>query len=85
MSQNKTKQKGFEIKEIKDTDRPRTTTERSILTLKPLPKIDPKNKGKKVFEEKVESDADSEGVNEPEKKFKMLANDEEIAKKVQEE
>ncbi|GJU63800.1 hypothetical protein Tco_1245635 [Tanacetum coccineum] len=79
------KQKGFEIKEIKDTDRPRNTTERSILTLKPLPKIDPKNKGKKVFEEKVESDADSEGVNEPEKKFKMLANDEEIAKKVQEE
>ncbi|GJW77130.1 hypothetical protein Tco_0138812 [Tanacetum coccineum] len=35
MSQNKTKQKGVEIKEIKDTDRPRTTTERSILTLKP--------------------------------------------------
>ncbi|GJX42008.1 hypothetical protein Tco_0256998 [Tanacetum coccineum] len=57
MSQNKTKQKGFEIKEIKDTDRPRTTTERSILTLKPLPKIDPKDKGKKVLEEKAESDA----------------------------
>ncbi|GJU80905.1 hypothetical protein Tco_1283270 [Tanacetum coccineum] len=81
MSQNKTKQKGFEIKEIKDTDRPRTTTERSILTLKPLPKIDPKDKGKKVLEEKAES----EGVNEAEKKFKMLANDEEIARKVQEE
>ncbi|GKC00627.1 hypothetical protein Tco_0986763 [Tanacetum coccineum] len=81
MSQNKTKQKGVEIKEIKDTDRPRTTTERSILTLKPLPKIDPKDKGKKVLEEKAES----EGVNEAEKKFKMLANDEEIAKKVQEE
>ncbi|GJS32504.1 hypothetical protein Tco_0530886 [Tanacetum coccineum] len=61
MSQNKTKQKGFEIKEIKDTDRPRTTTERSILTLKPLPKIDPKDKGQK------------------------LANDKEIARKVQEE
>ncbi|GKA27973.1 hypothetical protein Tco_0714141 [Tanacetum coccineum] len=85
MSQNKTKQKGFEIKEIKDTDRPRTTTERSILTLKPLPKIDPKDKGKKVLEEKAESDAESEGVNEAEKKFKMLANDEEIARKVQEE
>ncbi|GJU10633.1 hypothetical protein Tco_1133029 [Tanacetum coccineum] len=85
MSQNKTKQKGVEIKEIKDTDRPRTTTERSILTLKPLPKIDPKDKGKKVLEEKVESDAESEGVNEAEKKFKMLANDEEIARKVQEE
>ncbi|GJS75692.1 putative ribonuclease H-like domain-containing protein [Tanacetum coccineum] len=82
MSQNKTKQKGFEIK---DTDRPRTTTERSILTLKPLPKIDPKDKGKKVLEEKAESDAESEGVNEAEKKFKMLANDEEIARKVQEE
>ncbi|GKC17427.1 hypothetical protein Tco_1014209 [Tanacetum coccineum] len=85
MSQNKTKQKGFEIKEIKDTDRPRTTTERSILTLKPLPKIDPKDKGKKVLEEKAKSDAESEGVNEAERKFAQLANDEEIARKVQEE
>ncbi|GJW15814.1 hypothetical protein Tco_0019947 [Tanacetum coccineum] len=82
MSQNKTKQKGVEIK---DTDRPRTTIERSILTLKPLPKIDPKDKDKKVLEEKAESDAESEGVNEAKKKFKMLANDEEIARKVQEE
>ncbi|GJT33712.1 hypothetical protein Tco_0924131 [Tanacetum coccineum] len=57
MSQNKTKQKGFEIK---DTDRPRTTTERSILTLKPPPKIDPKDKGKKVLKEKAELDAESE-------------------------
>ncbi|GJS66961.1 hypothetical protein Tco_0681525 [Tanacetum coccineum] len=53
----------------------------SILTLKPLPKIDPKDKGNKVLEEKAES----EGVNEVKKKFKMLANDEEIARKVQEE
>ncbi|GKA55837.1 hypothetical protein Tco_0754909 [Tanacetum coccineum] len=81
MSQNKTKQKGFEIKEIKDTDRPRTTTERSILTLKPLPKIDPKDKGKKVLEEKAESDAESEGVNEAKRKFAQLANDEEITRK----
>ncbi|GJY68017.1 hypothetical protein Tco_0470999 [Tanacetum coccineum] len=78
MSQNKTKQKGVEIK---DTDRPITTTERSILTLKPLPKIDPKDKGKKVLEEKAKSDVESEGVNEAEKKFKILANDEEIARK----
>ncbi|GKB83591.1 hypothetical protein Tco_0950486 [Tanacetum coccineum] len=85
MSQNKTKQKGFMIKEIKDTDRPRTTTERSILTLKLLPKIDPKDKGKKVIEEKAELDAESEGVNEAERKFTQLANDEEIARKVQEE
>ncbi|GJY58496.1 hypothetical protein Tco_0458388 [Tanacetum coccineum] len=81
MNQNKTKQKGVEIKEIKDTDRPRTITERSILTLKLLPKIDPKDKGKKVLKEKAES----EGVHEAKKKFKMLANDEEIARKVQEE
>ncbi|GKD07649.1 hypothetical protein Tco_1187334, partial [Tanacetum coccineum] len=85
MSQNKTKQKGFEIIEIKDTDRPRTTTERSILTLKPLPKIDPKDKGKKVLEEKAESDAESKGVNEAKRKFAQLANDEEIARKVQDE
>ncbi|GJS79953.1 hypothetical protein Tco_0729834 [Tanacetum coccineum] len=85
MSQNKTKQKGCEIKEIKDTDKPRTTTKRSILTLKPLPKIDPKDKGKKVLEEKAKSDAESEGVNEAERKFAQLANDEEIARKVQEE
>ncbi|GKD57943.1 hypothetical protein Tco_1291330, partial [Tanacetum coccineum] len=85
MSQNKTKQKGFEIKEIKDTNRPRTTTERSILTLKPLPKIDPKDKVKKVLEEKAESDAESEGVNKVKRKFAQLANEEEISRKVQEE
>ncbi|GJS04269.1 hypothetical protein Tco_0320777 [Tanacetum coccineum] len=85
MSQNKTKQKGFEIKEIKDIDKPRTTAERLILTLKPLPKIDPKDKGKKVLEEKDESDVESKGVNEAERKFAQLANDKEITKKVQEE
>ncbi|GJS60646.1 hypothetical protein Tco_0655430 [Tanacetum coccineum] len=57
----------------------------TIAQFLPLPKIDPKDKGKKVLEEKVESDAELEGVNEAEKKFKMLANDEEIARKVQEE
>ncbi|GJZ76698.1 hypothetical protein Tco_0641370 [Tanacetum coccineum] len=57
----------------------------SLLTLKPLPKIDPKDKGKKVLEEEAESDIESKGVNEAERKFAQLANDEEIAKKVQEE
>ncbi|GJY19083.1 hypothetical protein Tco_0390574 [Tanacetum coccineum] len=69
MSQNKVKQKekekGVELKNVKDIKRPRPTSIRSVLTLKPLPKIDPKAKAKK--------------------KFKMLANDEEMAKKVQEE
>ncbi|GJW10340.1 hypothetical protein Tco_1576167 [Tanacetum coccineum] len=64
MIQNKAKQKGVEIKDTEDTDRPRTTSERSILTLKPLPKIDPKDKGKKVLEEEDESDAKSEAEEE---------------------
>ncbi|GJR26977.1 hypothetical protein Tco_1103209 [Tanacetum coccineum] len=89
MSQNKVKrkekEKRVEIKDNEDTDRPRTKIERSILTLKPLPKIDPKAKGKKKIEEEDESDTESEDITEAEKKFKMLANDEEIAKKVQEE
>ncbi|GJR05999.1 hypothetical protein Tco_0528983 [Tanacetum coccineum] len=87
MSQNKVKQKekekGVEIKDTEDTDRPRTRIERSILTLKPLPKIDPKAKGKKKIEEEDESDTESEDITEAEKKFKMLANNEEIARKVQ--
>ncbi|GKC46882.1 hypothetical protein Tco_1064604, partial [Tanacetum coccineum] len=53
--------------------------------LKPLPKIDPKDKGKKVLKEEAESEAESEGVNEAERKFAQLTNDEEIARKVQEE
>ncbi|GJU86189.1 hypothetical protein Tco_1293735 [Tanacetum coccineum] len=41
------KEKGVELKDIEETDRPRPTSTRSLLTLKPLPKIDPKDKGKK--------------------------------------
>ncbi|GJX97900.1 hypothetical protein Tco_0353698 [Tanacetum coccineum] len=44
---DKTKLKGVAIKEVKESDRP----ERSILTLKPLPSIDPKDKGKGVLKE----------------------------------
>ncbi|GJY40902.1 hypothetical protein Tco_0428172 [Tanacetum coccineum] len=81
MSQNKAKQKGVEIKDAEDSDRPRATSTRSVLTLKPLPKINPKDKGKKVLEEEAESDAESEGVDEAERKFDQLAKDEEIARK----
>ncbi|GJU29294.1 putative ribonuclease H-like domain-containing protein [Tanacetum coccineum] len=81
MSQTKAKQKGVEIKDAEDLDRPRATSTRSVLTLKPLPKIDPKDKGKKVLEEEAESDAESEGVDEAERKFDQLAKDEEIARK----
>ncbi|GJU19952.1 hypothetical protein Tco_1153294 [Tanacetum coccineum] len=55
------------------------------MTLKPLPKIDPKDKGKKKIEEEDESDTESEGIPEAEKKFKQLARDEEMARKVQED
>ncbi|GKA66152.1 hypothetical protein Tco_0765960 [Tanacetum coccineum] len=78
------KEKGVELKDVENIERPRPTSTRSLLTLKPLPKIDPKDKGKKKIEED-ESDTESEDINETEKKFKMLAHDEEIARKMQED
>ncbi|GKC73363.1 hypothetical protein Tco_1119246 [Tanacetum coccineum] len=79
------KEKGVEFKDIEETDRPRPTSTRSLLTLKPLPKIDPKDKGKKKIEEEDETESESDGIPEAEKKFKQLASDEEMARKVQEE
>ncbi|GJW90614.1 hypothetical protein Tco_0168167 [Tanacetum coccineum] len=79
------KEKGVELKDVEETERPRPTSTRSLLTLNPLPKIDPKDKGKKKIEEEDESDTESEGIPEAEKKFKQLARDEEMARKVQED
>ncbi|GJU70341.1 putative ribonuclease H-like domain-containing protein [Tanacetum coccineum] len=88
MSQDKAvsreKEKGVELKDVENIERPRPTSTRSLLTLKPLPKIDPKDKGKKKIEED-ESDTKLEDINESKKKFKMLAHDEEIARKMQED
>ncbi|GJZ50747.1 hypothetical protein Tco_0605262 [Tanacetum coccineum] len=47
MKEEKAKEKGVSIKDVEDSSRPA----RSILTLKPLPTIDPKDKGKSVLEE----------------------------------
>ncbi|GKF91772.1 hypothetical protein Tco_0275473 [Tanacetum coccineum] len=47
MKEDKAKEKGVSIKDIEDSSRPK----RSILTLKPLPTIDPKDKGKSGLEE----------------------------------
>ncbi|GKC58703.1 hypothetical protein Tco_1086301 [Tanacetum coccineum] len=47
MKEEKAKEKGVSIKDTKDSSRPA----RSVLTLKPLPTIDPKDKGKGVLEE----------------------------------
>ncbi|GKA88127.1 hypothetical protein Tco_0809891 [Tanacetum coccineum] len=66
-----------------DVSRPTST--RSVFTLRPLPKIDLKAKGKGRIEEEDESDTESEDITEAGKKFKQLANDEEVARKVQEE
>ncbi|GKC12949.1 hypothetical protein Tco_1009731 [Tanacetum coccineum] len=87
MSQNKQKkkEKGVEIRNVEDTKRPRPTSTRFVLTLKPLPKIDPKDKGKKIIDEEGEFDTESDDITKAEKKFKMLAKDEEVARKVQEE
>ncbi|GJR61293.1 hypothetical protein Tco_1503455 [Tanacetum coccineum] len=78
------KEKGVELKDVENIKRPRPTSTRSLLTLKSLLKIDPKDKGKKKIEED-ESDTKSEDINESEKKLKMLAHDEEIARKMQED
>ncbi|GKG14368.1 hypothetical protein Tco_0353968, partial [Tanacetum coccineum] len=70
------KEKGVELKDVEETERQRPTSTRSLLTLKPLPKIDPNDKGKKKIEEEDESETESE------KKFKQLARDEEMARKL---
>ncbi|GJY60022.1 hypothetical protein Tco_0459914 [Tanacetum coccineum] len=77
-------EKGVKLKDVENIERPRPTSTRSHLTLKPLPKIDPKDKGKKKIEED-KSDTESKDINESKKKFKMLAHDEEIARKMQED
>ncbi|GJX79972.1 hypothetical protein Tco_0328121 [Tanacetum coccineum] len=57
-SVSREKEKGVEFKDIEETERPRPTSTRSLLTLKPLPKIDPKDKGKKKIEEEDESESE---------------------------
>ncbi|GKD66385.1 hypothetical protein Tco_1308493 [Tanacetum coccineum] len=47
IKEEKAKEKGVSIKDVDDSSRPK----RSILTLKPLPTIDPKDKGKGVLKE----------------------------------
>ncbi|GJX17107.1 hypothetical protein Tco_0217939 [Tanacetum coccineum] len=69
-NKQKEKEKGVEIRNAEDTERPRPTSTRSILTLRPLPKIDPKDKGKKRIKEKDESDTKSKDITEAKKKFK---------------
>ncbi|GJS72306.1 hypothetical protein Tco_0705147 [Tanacetum coccineum] len=64
---SKEKEKGLELKDVEETDRPRPTSTRSLLTLKPLPKINPKDKGKKKIEEEDESKIQEEWEAEEER------------------
>ncbi|GJS06859.1 hypothetical protein Tco_0363655 [Tanacetum coccineum] len=70
----KEKEKGVELKDVEETERLRATSTRSLLKLKPLPKIDLKDKGKKKIEEEDESDTESE----VEEEVKKLAEEEAI-------
>ncbi|GJT40607.1 hypothetical protein Tco_0940472 [Tanacetum coccineum] len=74
------KEKGVELKDVEETERPRPTSTRSLLTLKPLPKIDPKDKGKKKIEEEDEYDTDMKIQEdwEAEEEVKKLAEEEAI-------
>ncbi|GJR76332.1 hypothetical protein Tco_0088697 [Tanacetum coccineum] len=76
---SKEKEKGVEIRNAENAERPRTTSTRSVLTLKPLPKIDLNDKGKKRI------DTESEEITKAKKKFDQIAHDEEVARKIQEE
>ncbi|GKB90388.1 hypothetical protein Tco_0962660 [Tanacetum coccineum] len=79
------KEKGVELRNVEESERPKATSTISILTLKPLPNIDPKDKGKKRIEEDDESSFESEKITTAEKKFKQLSTDEELTRKVQED
>ncbi|GKA90543.1 hypothetical protein Tco_0812413, partial [Tanacetum coccineum] len=70
----KEKEKGVELKDVEETERPRPTSTRSLLTLKPLPKIYLKDEGKKKIKEEDESDTESEA----EEEVKRLAEEEAI-------
>ncbi|GJZ55907.1 hypothetical protein Tco_0611100 [Tanacetum coccineum] len=48
-------------------------------------RIDPKDKGKKKIEEEDESESEDDDIPQAVKKFKQLASDEELTRKVQEE
>ncbi|GJU20298.1 hypothetical protein Tco_1153640 [Tanacetum coccineum] len=66
-----------ELKEGTEEHNGSTVEQREGTEEKPLPKIDPKDKGKKKIEEEDESESESDGIPEAEKKFKQLEGTEE--------
>ncbi|GKB35349.1 hypothetical protein Tco_0880291 [Tanacetum coccineum] len=78
-------EKGVELRDVEEGERPRPSTTVSVLTLKPLLKINPKDKGKKRIEEDDESGTEVDEITTVEKKFKQLNADEELTRKIQED
>ncbi|GKA83201.1 hypothetical protein Tco_0789949 [Tanacetum coccineum] len=76
MKEEKAKEKGVAFKDVEDSSRP----VRSITTLKPLPSIDPKDKGKGILveEEPVKIKRKDQGIY-------QIERDEELAHKLHEE
>ncbi|GKB45059.1 hypothetical protein Tco_0890001 [Tanacetum coccineum] len=76
MKEEKAKEKGVAFKDVEDSSRPA----RSVLTLKPLPSIDPKDKGKGILveEEPVKIKRKDQGID-------QIERDEELAHKLHEE
>nr|GEY53545.1 hypothetical protein [Tanacetum cinerariifolium] len=78
MKEEKAKEKRMSIKDIEDSSRPA----RSILTLKPLPTIDPKEKGKGVLEEPkpakkmIKSDLDAAQITKDAKVARLIYEEE---------
>ncbi|GKA16311.1 hypothetical protein Tco_0696058 [Tanacetum coccineum] len=76
MKEEKAKEKGVAFKDVEDSSRP----VRSITTLKPLPSINPKDKGKGILveEEPVKIKRKDQGID-------QIERDEELAHKLHEE
>ncbi|GJY28342.1 hypothetical protein Tco_0404109 [Tanacetum coccineum] len=70
--QEKRREKRRRFKDDEEIERPKPTSTRSSLTLKSLPKIDPKDKGKKKIKEKISPETNLE------EKGKRLAEEEAI-------
>ncbi|GKC27801.1 hypothetical protein Tco_1035095 [Tanacetum coccineum] len=81
------KEKGVELKDVEETDRPSLLATESLSHIKSLfQRLIQKTKERRTFADgQEESESESNGIPEAEKKFKQLESDEEMARKIQEE
>ncbi|GJR95299.1 hypothetical protein Tco_0267473 [Tanacetum coccineum] len=74
-----------ELKDVEDMIHLGLHLQDQLPQLKPLPKIDPKDKGKKKIKEDDESKSEDDDIPQAMKKFKQLESDEVMARQIQEE